>query len=88
MQDRVFACGQRRHKHARRHVRPCDGLKAGPALTTRNNRLSSGRAMLGMYLGYIALSILCRYRKLQPSPVLRSSCWRPHHDYYYASTYR
>ena len=35
-----------RFKHVPRHVRPRDGLKAGPALTPRNNRLSSGRAML------------------------------------------
>ena len=34
-----------RFKHVPRHVRPRDGLKAGPALTPRNNRLSSGRAM-------------------------------------------
>ena len=34
-----------RRKHARRHVCPRDGLKAGPALTPHNNRLSSERAM-------------------------------------------
>ena len=34
-----------RHKHARRHARPRDGLKPGPALTPHNNRLSNGRAM-------------------------------------------
>ena len=32
-------------KHARHHAHPRDGLKAGPALAPRNNRLSSGRAM-------------------------------------------
>ena len=31
---------------ARRHARPHDGLKQGPALKPRNNRLSNGRAML------------------------------------------
>ena len=35
----------RRHKHARRHARPRVGLKQGPALTPRNNRLSNGTAM-------------------------------------------
>ena len=35
----------RRRKHTRRHAGPRDGLKVGPALTPRNNRLSSGRAM-------------------------------------------
>ena len=34
-----------RRKHARHHARPRDSLKADPALTPRNNRLSSGRAM-------------------------------------------
>ena len=29
-------------KHVRRHPRPCDGLKQGPVLTPRNNRLSIG----------------------------------------------
>ena len=40
-----FCLWARCRKHARRHARPRDGLKAGPALTPRNNRLSSGRAM-------------------------------------------
>ena len=33
------------HPYMRGIMRPCDGLTAGPALTPRNNRLSSGRAM-------------------------------------------
>ena len=40
-----FCLLARRRKHALRHARPRNGLKAGPALTPRNNRLSSGRAM-------------------------------------------
>ena len=40
-----FCLWARRIKHARHHGLPRDGLKAGPALTPLNNRLSSGRAM-------------------------------------------
>ena len=36
----------RRRKHAWHHACPRNGLKAGPALTPRNNRLSSGRDMV------------------------------------------
>ena len=35
------------HKHARRHARPRESLKAGLGTTPRNNRLSNGRAMDG-----------------------------------------
>jgi hypothetical protein len=41
-----FGVWARRRKHARRHARPRDGLKASLALTPRNNRLSNGRAMI------------------------------------------
>ena len=41
-----FGGRARRRKHARRHARPRDCLKPGPALTPRNNRLSNGTAML------------------------------------------
>ena len=41
-----FGVWARRRKHARRHARPRDGLKASLALTPRNNRLSNGRAMM------------------------------------------
>ena len=40
-----FCLRARHRKHMRRHARPCEDLKAGPALTPRNNRLSSGRVM-------------------------------------------
>ena len=40
-----FFLRARRRKHARRHARPCDGLKAGLGLTQWSNRLSNGRAM-------------------------------------------
>ena len=41
-----FCFRARRRKHAWRHARPRNDLKAGPALMPRNNRLSSGRAMI------------------------------------------
>ena len=40
-----FCLRVQHRKHPRRHVRPSDGLKVGPALTPRNDRLSSGKAM-------------------------------------------
>ena len=41
-----FCLRARRRKHAWHHACPRNGLKAGPALTPRNNRLSSGRDMV------------------------------------------
>ena len=40
-----FCLQARRCKYAQRHACPRDSLKAGPALTPRNNRLYIGRAM-------------------------------------------
>ena len=39
-------CRKHARRQARRHARPCNGLKQGPALTPRNNRLSHGKAMV------------------------------------------
>ena len=54
-----FCLQARRGKHVRRHARPCEGQKAGPALTPRNNRLTSGRAMtVAKVIGYITTPVI------------------------------
>jgi hypothetical protein len=61
----------RHHKHAQRHARPRDSLKAGLGLTPRSNRLSNGRAMLesqffevSIFLHPPGFSVTAQARKL------------------------
>ena len=51
-----FCLWARRCKHEQCYARPRDGLKAGPALTPPNNRLSSGRAMISHEMNIDMLS--------------------------------